>query len=111
MIQYNITEGFSIRPFRWAYNSKGWGHSMKKQQDFKAVKKIIAKLIAEIAEIPLNELKDDAKFAEDMGVDSMKALEIVAAIEKKIRVQIPEEKIPMIRSPKDVYNIVEALLK
>ena len=84
---------------------------MKKQQDFKAVKKMIAKLIEEIAEISVSELKDDAKFAEDMGVDSMKALEIVAAVEKKFKIQIPEDKIPTIRTPKDVYNIVEALLK
>ena len=84
---------------------------MKKQQDFKAVKKAIAKLISEIAEIPLSKLKDDAKFAEDMGVDSMKALEIVAAVEKKLKVQIPEDKIPTISTPRDVYNLVEALLK
>ena len=84
---------------------------MKKQQDFKAGKKMIAKLISDIAEIPTDEIKDDAKFAEDMGVDSMKALEIVAAIEKKLKIVIPEAKIPTIRTPKDVYNIVEALLK
>jgi len=30
----------------------------------------------------------------------MKALEIVAAVEKKFRISIPEEKIPTIRTPK-----------
>ena len=84
---------------------------MKKQQDFKAVKKIISRLILEIAEVPADEIKDDARFVEDMGIDSMKALEIIAAVEKKIKISFPESKIPTIRSPKDVYGLVEELIK
>ena len=41
------------------------------------VKKDLRKLIAEIVEAPEKDLKDDARFAEDLGIDSMKALEIV----------------------------------
>jgi len=84
---------------------------MKKQKDFKATRKMIAKLISEIAEVPLKELKDGARFTEDLGVDSMKALEIIAGVEKKLKIVIPEDKIPTIHSPKDVYTLVEAQLK
>lgn len=72
-------------------------------------KKEIKKMISEIAEIPESDIKDDAKFAEDLGIDSMMALEIVAGIEKKYKVVVPEEKIPTIRSLDNVYQLLEGL--
>jgi acyl carrier protein len=89
---------------------KGDDH-MAKQKNFSAVLKEMKKLISEISEVSEKDLKDDAKFTEDLGVDSMKALEIVAAIEKKLKIVIPEDKIPTIRTPKDVYSLVENIMK
>ena len=79
-------------------------------QDFEEIKKQAKAIISEITEIPEDELKEDAKFIEDLGVDSMMALEMVAAIEKKYKVVIPEEKIPGIRCLKDIYDILEQQL-
>ncbi|MDP2941740.1 MAG: acyl carrier protein, partial [Candidatus Omnitrophota bacterium] len=61
-------------------------------------------------EIPQKDLKDDARFAEDLGIDSMKALEIVAAVEKKYRLIVPEEEIPTIRSLQQIFTLVERLM-
>jgi acyl carrier protein len=72
--------------------------STKLQQELKA-------LIAEIAEIPKSTVTDDARFVEDLGIDSMMALEIVAKLEKKYKIAIPEEKIPNIRSLIQVYEL------
>jgi acyl carrier protein len=74
-------------------------------------KEEIRKMVAEIAEKPVEEIKDDAKFAEDLGIDSMMALEIVATIEKKYKIVIPEEEIPNIRSLGNVYDLLERLSK
>ncbi|MDP2922871.1 MAG: acyl carrier protein [Candidatus Omnitrophota bacterium] len=71
----------------------------------------IKKLVAEIAERPVEEIRDDAKFAEDLGIDSMMALEIIASIEKKYKVVIPEAEIPNIRSLQNVFDLVEKLFK
>jgi len=84
---------------------------MAKKYDLASARKEAKKLISEISEIQPKDLKDDAKFSEDLGVDSMKALEIVAAVEKKFKIAIPEEKIPTIRTPGDVYAIIQKLLK
>ena len=73
------------------------------------VKKEIKKMVSDIAEIPEGEIKDEARFAEDLGIDSMMALEIVASIEKKYKIIIPEEKIPTIRSLQNVYELMEEL--
>jgi acyl carrier protein len=71
------------------------------------LKKEIKVLVSQITEIPEEEIKDDSQFVQDLGVDSMVALEIVASVEKKYKMAIPEEKIPTIRSLNDVYRIVE----
>jgi len=83
----------------------------KKKIDFEKLKEEIKKIVSEVSEVTQEELKEDARFVEDLGIDSMMALEIVANIEKKYKVVIPEEEIPKIRSLKDVYNIMEKLLK
>jgi len=71
------------------------------------MKQEIKSLVADITEIPETELKEEAKFVEDLGVDSMMALEIVASVEKKYKIAIPEEKIPTIKTLGDVYTTIE----
>jgi acyl carrier protein len=75
------------------------------------IKKEIKKKVAEITELPEEKLIETAKFVEDLGVDSMMALEIVASIEKKYKVAIAEEEIPKILSLKDVYALLEKQMK
>ncbi|MFA5361869.1 MAG: acyl carrier protein [Candidatus Omnitrophota bacterium] len=81
------------------------------KRSFDEIKIEVKKLVTEIAEVPEKDLTDDARFTEDLGVDSMKALEIVACLEKKLKITITEEEIPKIRSLGDVYKIVEKKVK
>jgi len=81
----------------------------KKSMD--QVKSEIRALVAEVAEISEDKVTDSSRFNDDLGVDSMKALEIVALIEKKNKIAIPEDKIPSIRTLNDVYAIIEPQLK
>lgn len=81
------------------------------KKSFEEIKKEVKKLISEIAEVSEEELKEEARFTEDLGVDSMMALEIVASIEKKYKVVIPEDKIPTIRSLNNVYSLLGELIK
>lgn len=73
------------------------------------LKKEIRELVAKISEVPEFQLKDSALFVEDLGMDSMMALEVVASIEKKYKIVVPEEAIPTLRSLKDVYSLLEKL--
>lgn len=84
---------------------------MESSIDFAKIKDEVRKVISEITEIPLDELGDEAKFTEDLGIDSMMALEMVAAVEKKYKIVIPEEDIPAIRSLNDIYDILKKHLK
>lgn len=55
-------------------------------------------MVSEILEVPAEKLTPEADFFRDLNVDSLKAIEIVAAFEKKYRVVIPEDDIPTITS-------------
>ena len=61
----------------------------------------IVEQIARLAEIEPEEVRRDAPLRE-LGVDSLMVLEIVAFIEKKLRIQIPEEEIQKIRTLADI---------
>ena len=54
----------------------------------------IRTLVAEILEKDPGDITPDVRFAEDLGVDSMRALEILAATEKKFKISIPGERLP-----------------
>jgi len=71
----------------------------------------IRKLVADITEVPVEKLTLDADFFKDLGIDSLKAIEIVAAFEKKYRIIIPEKDIPNIRNLREVLKYTEKLKK
>jgi acyl carrier protein len=70
----------------------------------------IRKLIAEIIEKDPAEVTLDAKFFEDLGVDSMMALEIMAGIEKKYKIAIPEEKLTQLTTLRETIAVAQEYL-
>ena len=72
----------------------------------------ITAIVAEVTEIDEKELWDqrDKHFMEDLDVDSMLALEIVASIEKKYRIEIEEEELLDITSLSATIDLVQRLL-
>jgi acyl carrier protein len=71
----------------------------------------IRTMVSEIIEIPAEKLTPDADFFKDLGVDSLKAIEIVAAFEKKYRLVIPEQDIPKIRTIGQILDYYEKNVK
>ena len=52
---------------------------------------IVAEVIAETSEIPLDDVKPDAHAIDDLGIDSLDFLDIVFALDKKFGIKIPLE--------------------
>jgi acyl carrier protein len=69
----------------------------------------VKELVADITEVPVEKLTLEADFFKDLGIDSLKAIEIVAAFEKKYRIIIPEEDIPKIRNLTKVIEYFKKL--
>ena len=74
------------------------------------VAKDIRELLAEILETEPEKIKGDASFVKDLGMDSMMALEVLAAIERKYRIVIPEEALPRFTSLNATIDLVKELL-
>jgi acyl carrier protein len=72
-------------------------------------KKIIA-IIADVSGFEESDITPDSDIVEDLEVDSIKAIEITVAIEKKFHVSIRDEDVPKILSVKQAVDLVEKLL-
>jgi len=71
----------------------------------------IRALIAEVLEEKPENIDENAGFVKDLGMDSMMALEILAGIEKKFKIVIPEENLPKFTNLKSTINIVKEILE
>lgn len=67
-------------------------------------------IIAEVTELEPEKITMDADFVEALGMDSMMALEILAAIEKKYKIQIPEDKLMRLKNLKESIKLTEEYL-
>lgn len=74
------------------------------------VEKDIRGLVAEILETEPETIDGNANFVKDLGMDSMMALEILAGIEKKYRIAIPEDTLPKFTSLSKTVEIVKNIL-
>lgn len=71
----------------------------------------VMQLIADIIEMDPSEINPDAHLVEDLGMDSMMALEILASIEKKFRIKIPEEDLPKITTVNRAIDLAKKYVK
>ena len=71
----------------------------------------VKKLIADIIEMDPNKIDPDANLVEDLGMDSMMALEILASMEKKYKIKIAEEDLPKITSVNKAVELARKYVK
>ena len=71
----------------------------------------IRQVIADIVEIEPEKITLVANFVEDLGMDSMMALEILGVLEKKFKIVIPEENLIKMGNLKQVLDIVKKFKK
>ncbi len=76
------------------------------------IEKGVTTIVAEVTELDEKEIWDkrDANFFKDLEIDSLLALEILALIEKKFKVQIPEEKLVDITSLSATIDLTKSVL-
>ena len=64
------------------------------------------KLIAVVTEREPEEVSDTAQFVDDLGVDSLMAMEVMVTVDKKFKINIPEEEFAQIRTVNDAVSTV-----
>jgi len=75
------------------------------------IEKEARSLVAEILEIQEDKIKPDMKFVEELGMDSMMALEILASAEKKYGIKISEEHLTKITTLKNLVGVVQKIME
>jgi acyl carrier protein len=68
----------------------------------------IRDIVATVLELEDDELTDESLFVEDHDADSLRAVEILARLEKTFKVDIPQSELPKMINVKSVYDIVSA---
>jgi acyl carrier protein len=66
----------------------------------------LRELVAEVLELEPEELTDEGDFVEEYGADSLRAIEILARIEKRYKVEIPQAELPDMSNLQNVYAVV-----
>jgi acyl carrier protein len=66
----------------------------------------LREIIAEVLEIEPEELTDSGDFSEDYQADSLRAIEILARIDKQFKIEIPQSELPELRNLKATYEAV-----
>jgi len=66
----------------------------------------LREIVAEILELEPQELTDTGHFMDDYGADSLRAIEMLARIEKRYRVEIPQSELPAMKDLRSVYEVV-----
>lgn len=78
--------------------------------DIQKAENELRNIIAEITEVDPAKITPEASFVEDLEMDSMMALEILAAIEKKYKIQIPEQNLTKITNLKQTLELLVSYL-
>lgn len=74
------------------------------------VEKEIVSIISDVSGFDMEEITPEKNFFKDLEVDSIKAIEITVAIEKKFKVSVRDEDVPKITTVKEAVALVNNLL-
>jgi len=66
----------------------------------------VRQLVADITEREPDEVSDTATFVEDLGIDSLMAIEMLVAVDKKYKIEISEEEFGTIKNVNDAVELV-----
>lgn len=66
----------------------------------------IKSIVADILEIEEEELRFDSHFVDEHGADSLRAIEVLATVEKEFKTQIPQEELANMSNLGSVCSIV-----
>ena len=74
------------------------------------IEKEIVAIVSEVSGVDEEEISLDANLAKDLDIDSIKAIEIIVAIEKKYKVSVRDEDIPSINTVRQIVELSVKLL-
>jgi len=74
------------------------------------IEKDVISIVSEVSEVDEGDISPDTNLVQDLGINSIKAIEIVVAIEKKYKISIRDEDVPKIIIVKQIVDLTEELI-
>jgi len=68
----------------------------------------VKEVVVEQLSVEASEVKEDSKFVEDLGADSLDVVELVMALEEKFGIEIPDEDAEKIVTVADAVKYIES---
>ncbi len=67
----------------------------------------VKEVVVEQLSVNADEVKEESKFVEDLGADSLDVVELVMALEEKFDIEIPDEDAEKIATVSDAIKFIE----
>ncbi len=67
----------------------------------------VKEVVIEQLNVAADEVKEESKFIEDLGADSLDVVELVMALEEEFDIEIPDEKAESILTVGDAIKFIE----
>jgi acyl carrier protein len=67
----------------------------------------VKEVVVEQLNVSPDEVKEESKFVEDLGADSLDVVELVMALEEKFDIEIPDEDAEKITNVMDAIKFIE----
>jgi acyl carrier protein len=75
------------------------------------VEKEIISIISDVSGFDVEEITPDTDLVKELEIDSIKAIEITVAIEKKFKISIRDEDVPRITTVRQAVELTQSLLE
>ncbi len=69
----------------------------------------VKEVVVEQLNVSPDEVKNESKFVEDLGADSLDVVELVMALEEKFDIEIPDDKAEEIQTVGDAIRFIEEI--
>ena len=74
------------------------------------IEREIVSIISDVSGVDEEEITPEKNFYKDLEIDSIKAIEITVAIEKRFKISVRDEDVPNITTVKEAVGLVNRLL-
>ncbi len=76
-----------------------------------SIEKDIISIISDVSGYDTDAILPDTDFFKDLEIDSIKAIEITVAIEKKFKISVRDEDVPKITTVRQAVELAKSLLE
>jgi acyl carrier protein len=73
------------------------------------IEKEVIGIVSDVSGFDEAEITPESNFAQDLEIDSIKAIEITVALEKKFKISVRDEDVPNITTVKQAVELVNRL--